>query len=241
MPVLLRHCPEDVGMPEIGCLVHRRAPHQADHPAGIRARVEQHANDVGASFASGEPKRGVAVVKAAHDRRAFVDGGSGRDEPLGLADVARLNRRHQRQSTDPLGVGRVPRLDQAGDRVEAFPSRKVERRLLPVASDRRPGAAIHEQSDCLLVLAQDRIHERRVPENGRLLIDEGSVVEEQPQDVGVARLRRLVERRRTHARLNRKYLCAGREQELHHLRWTEPGGDHQGREAFRAAAVRVRP
>lgn len=38
-------------MAELAGLVDRRTLHQSDYPARVRARVEQHAHDVGASFA----------------------------------------------------------------------------------------------------------------------------------------------------------------------------------------------
>nr|WP_255221618.1 hypothetical protein [Rhodococcus wratislaviensis] len=66
------------------------------------------------------------------------------------------------------------------------------------------------------------------------------MVEEQSRDVGVARLRRLVDRHRPHARLDREDVRAGSEQKFHHLRLTKAGGDHQWCETFGAAAVRVR-
>ena len=80
-------------------------------------------------------------------------------------------------STDFVLIGLVPRLDQARDRIETVASSNFERRFIPVVSDCRPRAAFQEQPNHGLMLVHDRIHERRVPENGGLLVDERSVIE----------------------------------------------------------------
>jgi hypothetical protein len=155
----------------------------------------------------------------------------------GQAQVARLDRGRQSESPDLLGVSLISRHDEARDGVEAVLSSEVERRLLPVVPDRRSGAALQEQANHLHALVQDRIHKRRVADDGRLLVDEGPSVEQQQDDVGVAGLRRFVQRRYPHARLDRAHLRSRRQQKRHHLRLTHAGSDHQGREPFGVGAV----
>lgn len=90
------------------------------------------------------------------------------------------------------------------------------------------------------VVAARRGHDVDVPQDGRLLIDEGAVVEQQPEDVGVARLGALVQRRGPHAWLGGEHGCPCCEQEIHHLRLAEAGSNHQRRESFGAGAVHIR-
>lgn len=66
------------------------------------------------------------------------------------------------------------------------------------------------------------------------------MVEENGDDLGIARLRRLVKRRRAHARLDCVHVRARLEQVVRDLRMAEPGGYHERGEAVRAATIRVR-
>jgi hypothetical protein len=210
-----RQRPDDVGVPGEGGLMARRRAHQPVEPARIRTGLAQHADDAGVPVASGDPERRVVVVMIADGRQSLVEGRTGPDEPSHRSEVADLYRRRQRQRPDPVGVGRHPRVQETGDDLGAVAQRQVERRLLPVVAHRGTGSAGQQQPDRRLVLVLHRVHQRRVTEPGRLLVDEGAMVEEQADDAVVTGLRRLVQRRGAHARLDHQHIRAGLQQPLH--------------------------
>lgn len=72
-----------------------------------------------------------------------------------------------------------------------------------MGSDPRLGSAIQQAPDRRFLFVQNGVHQRRVPQGRRLLINKGAVVEQERDHVLIARLRSLVQGGRPHARLRR--------------------------------------
>ena len=46
--------------------------------------------------------------------------------------------------------------------------------------------SFQQQTDCSLLLVEDRIYKRRVPQHRRLLVNKGTVIKEEAQDLDIA-------------------------------------------------------
>lgn len=106
-------------------------------------------------------------------------------------------------------------------------------------SDPGLSPAIQKSPDRCFLFVQNGIHQRRVPQGRRLLINKGAVVEQERNHVLIARLRSLVQGCRPHVRLRRVEVRASVKQDFDCQRSAETGRDHQRRQAVLICLIDV--